>query len=741
LQKHQRIKKILEEYDRADLLEYDRRQLAKHLRVEIESIWHSDELKRKKPTPVDEARAGIAVVENVLWNALPRFLRKLDDILEQEYGTSMSPQFAPIKVASWMGGDRDGNPNVTPAITREVSMMSRWTAATLFKADAIRLRSLLSFTSASDELRAATKGAREPYRFLLKHLEARLDATVEWANAGIKGLPWTGSSNGEEPMKTTSELMDPLMVMHRSLLEIGMVDAASGELTNTIRRVAAFGLSLLTLDIRQESTRHTEALTAITKYLGLGSYGDWSEEERRAWLSKELAMRRPLLPKRPLETLGFSPTVLDTLNTFKVAAELPEGTLGAYVISQCQQASDVMAVVLLQQDADVRPLMRVAPLFETLADLQRAPSVTEALFSNTTYQSLIQGKQEIMVGYSDSAKDAGRLAASWAQYNSQVAMMEIANKYKVDVTFFHGKGGTVGRGGNPALYQAILAHPPNTINGRFRVTEQGEVITQNFGQEGIAERTLDLFTAGVLAEKHVPRPAPKKEWVELMERLSETSCAAYRKVVREEPRFVPYFRAATPELELAGLNVGSRPAKRNPKGGVESLRAIPWVFAWTQTRLNLPAWLGVGEGLEKELRENPVVLKEMYAQWPWFRTLIDLVEMILTKSEKDIAANYDAQLVRDPDSVALGKELREKLDRTSKALLAVSGHTVLQEHNQRMLKSMAVRNPYVDPLNIIQAELLRRLRANAGAEEDLDLLHDALLITINGIANGMKNSG
>ena len=423
LQKHQRIKKILEEFDRADLLEYDKRQLAKHLHVEIESIWHSDELKRKKPTPVDEARSGIAVVENVLWNALPRFLRKLDDVLEQEFGTPMPPDFAPIKVASWMGGDRDGNPNVTPAITLEVSMMSRWTAATLFKEDMVRLRSLLSFTSASDELRSATKGAREPYRFLLRHLEARLDATVEWAHAGVKGLPWIGSSNGEEPMKVTSELMGPLMVMYRSLLQTGMVDAASGELTNTIRRTAAFGLSLLTLDIRQESTRHTEALTAITRHLGLGSYEDWSEEERRAWLSKELATRRPLLPKRPLESLGFSPTVLDTLNTFKVASELPEGSLGAYVISQCQQASDVMAVVLLQQDADVRPLMRVAPLFETLADLQRAPSVTEALFSNTTYQSLIQGKQEIMVGYSDSAKvrHAGRadlpFAALFARFD------------------------------------------------------------------------------------------------------------------------------------------------------------------------------------------------------------------------------------------------------------------------------------------------------------------------------------
>jgi phosphoenolpyruvate carboxylase len=347
------------------------------------------------------------------------------------------------------------------------------------------------------------------------------------------------------------------------------------------------------------------------------------------------------------------------------------------------------------------------------------------------------------VGYSDSAKDAGRLAASWAQYNAQVAMTEKAEKYNVEVTFFHGKGGTVGRGGNPAVFEAILAHPPGTVHGRFRVTEQGEMITQNLGQEAVAERTLDLFTGGVLTEGFTKRPEVKQEWREMMERMSIVSCDAYRSVVKGEPRFVPYFRTATPELELSGLNVGSRPAKRNPKGGVESLRAIPWVFAWTQTRLNLPTWLGVGEALSKELEEHPETLKEMYAQWPWFRTLIDLLEMIIVKSDTAIAANYDKQLVTDPESVALGIELRAKLDETAKALLAVSGNPFLQSNNPLLLRSLSVRNPYVDPLNIIQAELLLRLRDEHSnySEEELTVMQDTLLITINGIANGMRNSG
>lgn len=321
-------------------------------------------------------------------------------------------------------------------------------------------------------------------------------------------------------------------------------------------------------------------------------------------------------------------------------------------------------------------------------------------------------------------------------------MMDIAHKYGIELTFFHGKGGTVGRGGNPALYEAILAHPPNTVHGRFRVTEQGEMITQNLGQEAIAERTLDLFTAGVLTEKFIPRTLVKKEWIDMMERLSDVSCKAYRKVVREEPRFVPYFRTATPELELSGLNVGSRPAKRNPKGGVESLRAIPWVFAWTQTRLNLPTWLGVGEALSKELHDNPAVLKDMYKNWPWFRTLIDLLEMILVKSDSVIAENYDKQLVTDEDSIALGAELREKMQLTAESVLAVSGNERLQKGNLLLLNSLAVRNPYVDPLNVIQAELLHRLRSDTDYSEEVrQEMQDALLITINGIANGMRNSG
>lgn len=751
IRKHHRVGEILEELDRSDLAIYHKKRLMSELKSEIASIWSSDDLNRDKPTPVKEAKAGMAIVENVLWKAIPNYLRKLDDVVRFELGKGLPLNVSPIKISSWMGGDRDGNPNVTAKTTLEVAMLSRWMAATLLKEDILTLKASLSQRTCSDEFRALADNEREPYRHVLKKIDQRLQATIDWTNAYVENTSNPsfalssnpGADGASLPYKKTSELMEPLLAMHRSLIETGQADAADGYLADTIRRLAAFGLTLLPLDIRQESARHTEVLDAITRYLGVGSYEQWDETTRRNWITAELGSRRPLLPRnRNLETFNFSPNVIETLKTFELIATIDEDSLNGYVISQCQQTSDILAVMLLQQDAGVANFMRVVPLFETLGDLERSANVIDALFSLAAYRGRIGGKHEIMVGYSDSAKDAGRLAAYWAQHHAQVNMSNVAKKHGVEVTFFHGKGGTVGRGGNPAVFEAILAHPPNTVNGRFRVTEQGEMITRNFGQESVAERSLDLFTAGVLGEKFKPRVQEKPEWYASMDRMAQVSCAAYRKVVREEPRFVPYFRKATPEQEIPGLNVGSRPAKRNPAGGVESLRAIPWIFAWTQTRLHLPAWLGVGEALAEEMKSNPEVLKEMYSSWPWFRTMIDLLEMILAKADSKIAENYDVQLVTDSESLALGSELREKLKLTSDALLAVSGNPFLQASNPALLSSLSYRYPYLDPLNLLQAELLRRLRSDeAFSTEEKVKLQDALLITINGIVAGLRNSG
>lgn len=560
-----------------------------------------------------------------------------------------------------------------------------------------------------------------------------------------------------EPIYEEKDLLEPLLIMHRSLYETGFGLVADGLLSDIIRRVCVFGMSLVPLDIREESTKHTEALDAITRWLGIGSYKEWNEVARLNWLISELSSKRPLFPTKNLKEMSINDSVINTLRIFDIASKMTPSSLGAYVISQAQTASDVLAVMLLQKQYGMIPnhnnMMRIVPLFETLNDLTNAPNVLQILFTIPYYIGAVNNKQEVMVGYSDSAKDAGRLAACWAQYNSQEKMSEIASKYNIELTFFHGKGGTVGRGGNPSVYRAIMSHPPKTINGRFRVTEQGEMIQQNFGTVYIAERTLDIYTAAVCREYFSKPFEPKDEWRKEMEHISTVSCDDYRHMVNEEPRFVPYFRQATPELELGALNIGSRPAKRNPKGGVESLRAIPWTFAWTQTRLHLSAWLGVGKALNNTNELS--ILREMYQEWPWFRETIDLIAMILSKTDFSISKNYDEQLVDKVSKnglMELGEEVREKLVETRRAVLDVTeSKDVAGAHVALQRASSQIRHPYIDPVNVIQAEILKRVRymCNSKNENDmndielkeLETLKDAIIISINAIAQGMKNSG
>ena len=567
----------------------------------------------------------------------------------------------------------------------------------------------------------------------------RLQNTISWCKESLERLG--EPVEGDNIYVSKDEFMNDLLLVHRSLCETGNEVEANGFLTDIIRNISAFGLVLVPLDVRQEADRHEEVLDAITRYLGLGSYAQWDEKAKITWLTQQLASNRPFL--RPGEWNDhpdiFSPEVAEALETFQAIAEQKEGSLNAYVISQATHASDVLAVLLLQRDAGVKKPLRVAPLFETLDDLNGACDTMTTLFSLPVYMGSIDGKQEVMIGYSDSAKDAGRLAASWAQFETQEKLAAIAKKAGVEMTFFHGKGGTVGRGGNPATFNAIMAHAPGTINGRFRVTEQGEMITQNFGYGDRAERTMDIYTAAVLSEKCQDRPLPTQEWRDLMGKLSDISCAEYRRIVREDDRFVPYFRAATPELELTKLNIGSRPAKRKAGGGVESLRAIPWNFSWTQTRLNLPTWLGVGTAVNQLLEsEDGDKLRNMYKDWPAFRTTVDLVEMVLAKSEPAIAAHYDDVLVKDPKAQELGVEVRQLHKDTEKAVLELSGHERLSEDNKILSRALAVRNPYVDCLNVLQAETLKRMRATEKEEKILD---DALMTTITGVANGMGNTG
>ncbi len=728
-QKQNRVASVLELRDRPELTPREREQAREALRREILSIWQTDEIRRARPTPEDEARSGFAVVEGVLWDLVPDFLRELSDALEEHTGRRLPYRTAPIRFGSWMGGDRDGNPNVTPEVTRRVCLLSRWMAADLYYREVDALRAELSETVCTEEVRKVVGDAPEPYRELLRGVRRRLDRTREHLEEVLRGE----TLKREQIYWEEQELWEPLELCDRSLRDSGLARIADGRLLDLLRRLACFGLTLMRLDLRQESTRHTETLDAITRYLELGSYASWPEEKRLEFLVEELQSRRPLIPRN----VEFEAPVQDVLDTLQRAAQIGEDSFGAYVISMAESASDVLAVELLIQEAFTEPALRVVPLFETIDDLHNCGDVLRQLLQIDWYRERIEGRQEVMIGYSDSAKDGGRLAAAWELYKGQEQIVAACEEFGVRATLFHGRGGSVGRGGGPT-YLAILSQPPGSVDGGLRVTEQGEMVQAKFGLAGIAHRTLELYTTATLRATLIPPAGPREEWRKVMDELADVARQAYRGVVRGDERFVEYFRRATPEVELGGLNIGSRPARRRAGGGLETLRAIPWVFAWTQIRLLLPSWLGTGEGLQEVFdAEGEERLQQMYRQWPFFESTFDLIEMVLAKADMRIAALYDEVLVPEPLQ-DLGEELRQRYDRSVDALLRLTGRDKLLDENPVLRRSIEVRNPYVDPINLVQVELLRRLRSDV---EQSEQLQRAFLTTVNGVAAGMRNTG
>lgn len=727
LQKYNRIAELLDTRDRRDLTAEERAEVETALRREIVAAWYTDEIRPHRPDPLDEARWGFTVVEQTLWHAIPIYARRLDRVLQERTGRRLPLDCMPIRFGSWMGGDRDGNPRVTHRITRDACLLARWMANSLYDEELELLIGELSLQPANDHVRRLADGAWEPYRAVLKQVRARVQLTQEWVEAKLfrKRLP------EGEPYQRSQDLLQPLLDCYDSLHECGAGEVADGRLLDLIRRVQCFGITLMRIDIRQEASRHAAALDAITRALGLGSYLDWSESERQDFLVRELENPRPLIPR------NFQPDdeVKETLATFRMIAQQNSESLSAYVISMAARPSDILAVALLQKEAGVSHPLRVVPLFETLADLQGAESCLRQLLSIPWYRAHIQGHQEVMIGYSDSGKDAGHLTAAWALYQTQEALVKLFREEGLRLTLFHGRGGSIGRGGGPT-HGGILAQPPGSVAGSLRVTEQGEVIQAKFGMRAIALRNLELYTTAVLEATLTPPKPPAPEWRALMTELSQTAMQRYRGLVKETPAFIDYFRAATPEAEISELTIGSRPARRKPTAGVEGLRAIPWVFAWTQTRLLLPAWLGVGDALAEALeRGHERELRAMFEQWPFFRAFIDMVGMVLAKADPQVAAQYDRRLV-PPELHPLGTELREDFRRTLAVVLRITGQDHPLENFPVLRRSVAVRNPYVDPLNLLQVELLSRVRH--GQEHEL---RKALMVAINGIAAGMRNTG
>jgi phosphoenolpyruvate carboxylase len=799
LEKHRRLAELLAAFDEPALPARRRAELEARLASEVESIWQTDEVRQTQPTVLDEVNNGLYYFDATLFDVLPVVLDELDARLAENFpGVRRRDGAAPIRFGSWIGGDRDGNPYVTPEITWEAILLQQRLALRKYLAAISDLGRRLSqssrFTPPTSELTASLardaadlphvsaeaekRNPEEPYRQKLSYIYARVDhllrrnrdlasvMRIETPNSLISirpGLPIIEALTGSETAtasvyRTGDELYEDLRLLRDGLSAGGALHAAR-EIERLMRQVATFDLHLATLDLRQHSDRHTAALDEITRGYGLDpTYSGLNEDDRLGWLAAELASPRPLVSP----DAHFSAETAETLNVFRVARrihdEISPRAIETYIISMTRDASDLLAVLVLAKqaglfrlaDGESRPRLAVAPLFETIDDLQRAPDILRRLFATPIYRDYLRAqgdRQEVMIGYSDSSKDGGILTSSWELYKAQEKLSEAAREAGVELRLFHGRGGTVGRGGGPS-HEAILAQPPGTVAGRIKITEQGEVVSSKYSLLEIAQRSLELTTSAVLAASlpAVQAPAQRMErWKETMEELSATAYRAYRQMVYETPGFSEYFSRATPVEEFQHLRLGSRPTRRKQGSqSIADLRAIPWVFGWTQSRHLLPGWLAVGQAIEEFLRVKPrarlKLLREMYARWPFFHSTISNIAMTLAKSDFQIARQYATRFAGRDLGRRIFHLLSEEYERSCRAVLQITGERRLLDNASVLQRSIEVRNPYVDPMSYLQVELLARKRARPDPEDHDKLLY-AILLTINGIAAGMRNTG
>jgi phosphoenolpyruvate carboxylase len=800
LEKHRRVADLLADFDGENLAPRRRAELQALLAAEVESVWQTDEVRHTQPTVLDEVNHGLYYFDATLFDAAPALLDELERRLEENFpGVRLCDGASPLRFGSWIGGDRDGNPFVTPEITWETVRLQQRLTLRKYR-DAVaelgrRLSESSRFAPATDELReslkddakllpavaaeVAARNAEEPYRQKLSYIYARIENTLR-RNRDLKsalrlteqhalisirpGLPIIAALTGSDTDKANvyrggAALWEDLRLV-RDSLRAGKAVHAARAVDRLMRQVATFDLHLATLDLRQHSERHTAALAEITRALGACDYARMSEDERVEWLTRELATPRPLIGA----DARYSAETTETLNVFRVARralnEISPKAIRTYVISMTREVSDLLAVLVLAKEAGLlqtgdnpQPRISVSPLFETIEDLRRAPDVMRRLFEHPIYRRLLAaqgGLQEVMIGYSDSSKDGGILTSSWELYKAQERLWEVARARGVELRLFHGRGGTVGRGGGPS-HEAILAQPPETVACRIKITEQGEVVSSKYSLPEIALRSLELTTSAVIAASlpHATRNARKlSRWKEVMEEISAEAFAAYRRLVRETPGFYDYFVQATPVEELQHLRIGSRPAKRKAGSkSMDDLRAIPWVFGWTQSRHLLPGWLAVGTALENFVnahpRENLRLLREMYQEWPFFHSTISNIEMTLAKADFQIARQYASRTLDQQLGKRVFRMLEEEYERACRAVLQITGEKRLLDQSPVLQRSIAVRNPYVDPLSYLQVELLARRRGGVSRanSSDREKLLYATLLTINGIAAGMRNTG
>ncbi len=746
--------------------------------MHVEGLWQSDELRHRRPTVIEEVKTVLDVFERTLWDAMPATRRELKRVLA-DYNIALPKGSQPVTLGSWVGGDRDGNPFVTPAVTLQAARMMKERLLERYLGEVRTMKRLVSHSTRQvvvlpqldrslERDRKALPGVRErnairnrfePYRLKLSFMEGRLAATLAALRAAA-GVP--GGGPGVGAYDRPRHFVEDLQLVVASLRSHGASDTADHLVQPLLDRASLFGFHLATLDIRQHSRRHEGAVGELAFAAGEadeGGYAAWNEEQKLEFLRRELCGRRLL--RSP--GMSFSPDTAETLELFDTVAqvhgEMGEQAIQTCVVSMSDSGSDLLEVLLLARESGLirwdgdrlDSRLQVAPLFETRDDLVAAPRIMAELFSDPLYRAQLDahgGVQEVMIGYSDSAKDAGILTAAWALYRAQSALAEVAAGHGVELMLFHGRGGTVSRGGGPA-HRAILAQPPGSVAGRVKITEQGEVIEFKFGLPDIARRTLELACSAVLEHdfadwREAVDPADQQRFAAAMDELSETAYAAFRATAHDDPELFDYFAAVTPLEGLAVLPIGSRPAYRSGSAhSIDSLRAIPWVFGWMQSRHVLTGWLGVGSALARYLDEHGepglALLQDMRDRWPFFATLLDNVELVCPRGDVLISEHHVRALHPGESGQRLYARLRGEFDATVDGLRRIQGIEVLLERNAVLRRSIDLRNPYVDALSFLQVELLRRRRARRDGD-DPDLL-DAILRSINGVAAGLRNTG
>lgn len=799
-EKQRTIAKMLKELDRligfkgdelapqAIALNWEAASLQEQIAEEIRLWWRTDELNQIKPTVLDEADYTLHYFEEVLFDAIPVLYDRIASAVSSTFPKLKLPRYDFCKFGSWVGSDRDGNPYVTPEVTWQTACYQRNLVLNKYIKSVDHLSRLLSLSQSLSDVsqdlldslgddqihlpevyeKYSIKFRQEPYRLKLAYVKKRLERTRD-RNQKLRHSGWQASemelsTQGQEHQLYThvSEFLAELKLIQASLIETKLNPKP---LENLIRQVDVYGFHLAHLDIRQESTQHSNTISEIAESLQLldKPYDDLSESEKVAWLTQELKTRRPMIPAK----LNFSAKTNEIIETFRMVAKVQQefsvDICNNYVISMNRSVSDILEVLLLAKEAGLydpatgKGSLSIAPLFETVEDLQSAPPIMTELFELPLYRSYLEVHehlQEVMLGYSDSNKDSGFLSSNWEIYKAQRALQDVCQKYHVDLRMFHGRGGSVGRGGGPT-YEAILAQPGRSIEGRIKITEQGEVLASKYSLPEIALYNLETIATAVIQAALLPSSTDTLDcWLDTMEGISVRSRQVYRQLIYEQPNLVEFFHQVTPIEEISQLQISSRPARRAGKRDLASLRAIPWVFSWTQSRFLLPSWYGIGAALEEFLQQNPEghlsLLQYFYSKWPFFKTAISRVEMTLAKTDLQIAHHYMRELTREGFEEAfvdVFAEILEEYQRTRTVIQSITGQKQMLDSDRDLQRSVQLRNGSIVPLGFIQASLLKRLRQHRPDTVDLrsrysknELLRGALL-TINGIAAGMRNTG